>query len=123
MSQSCDPMDCRLLGSSVHGILQARKLKWVAISFSNLSFPSPTYIILEGLFSYVRQDRIVVSALKLEVRLSNLTLSLWGVCIGNNNVLLGFTFLQINQNSQAIDPCGPGIKKHSWSLCIFLIIC
>ena len=29
----CDPMDCSLPGSSVHGILQARKLKWVAISF------------------------------------------------------------------------------------------
>ena len=27
-----DPMDCSPLGSSVHGILQARKLKWVAIS-------------------------------------------------------------------------------------------
>ena len=31
----CDPMDCNLLGSSVHGILQARVLEWVAISFSN----------------------------------------------------------------------------------------
>ena len=30
----CDPMDCSLPGSSVHGILQARILKWVAISFS-----------------------------------------------------------------------------------------
>ena len=30
----CDPMDCRLPGSSVHGILQARMLEWVAISFS-----------------------------------------------------------------------------------------
>ena len=29
-----DPMDCSLSGSSVHGILQARKLEWVAISFS-----------------------------------------------------------------------------------------
>ena len=26
----CNPMDRSLLGSSVHGILQARKLKWVA---------------------------------------------------------------------------------------------
>ena len=34
MSNSCDPMDCNLPGSSVHGILQARTLKWVAISFS-----------------------------------------------------------------------------------------
>ena len=30
----CDPMDCSLPGSSVHGIIQARILKWVAISFS-----------------------------------------------------------------------------------------
>ena len=27
-------MDCSLLGSSIHGILQARVLEWVAISFS-----------------------------------------------------------------------------------------
>ena len=31
----CDPMDCSLPGSTVHGILQARTLEWVAISFSN----------------------------------------------------------------------------------------
>ena len=30
----CDPMDCRLPGSSVCGIFQARVLEWVAISFS-----------------------------------------------------------------------------------------
>ena len=30
----CDPMDCSLSGSSVHGIFQARVLEWVAISFS-----------------------------------------------------------------------------------------
>ena len=29
----CDPMDCRLPGSSVHGIFQARILEWGAISF------------------------------------------------------------------------------------------
>ena len=29
----CDPMDCRSPGFSVHGILQARILEWVAISF------------------------------------------------------------------------------------------
>ena len=33
----CDPMDCGPPGSSVHGILQARILKWVAISFSRRS--------------------------------------------------------------------------------------
>ena len=30
----CDPMDCSPPGSSVHWILQARMLEWVAISFS-----------------------------------------------------------------------------------------
>ena len=30
----CDPMDCSLPGSSVHEILQAIILEWVAISFS-----------------------------------------------------------------------------------------
>ena len=31
----CDPMDCSLPGSSVHGIFQAIVLEWIAISFSN----------------------------------------------------------------------------------------
>ena len=31
----CDPIDGSLTGSSVPGILQARTLDWVAISFSN----------------------------------------------------------------------------------------
>ena len=35
VSDSLDPMDCGPPGSSVHGILEARKLEWVAISFSS----------------------------------------------------------------------------------------
>ena len=31
----CDPMDCSLPGSSVHGILQARILEWLAVSSSS----------------------------------------------------------------------------------------
>ena len=34
VSDSCNPIDCSLPGSSVQGILQARILKWVVISFS-----------------------------------------------------------------------------------------
>ena len=30
----CNPVNCSLPGSSVHGIFQARVLEWVAISFS-----------------------------------------------------------------------------------------
>ena len=36
----CDPMDCIPPGSSVHGILQARTLDWVAVFFSRGS-PQP----------------------------------------------------------------------------------
>ena len=42
VTRSCptlsDHMDCSLLGSCVHGILQARILEWVAILFSRGSF-------------------------------------------------------------------------------------
>ena len=34
----CDPMDSSQLGSSIHGILQARILEWVAIPFSRAYF-------------------------------------------------------------------------------------
>ena len=38
VAQSCltlsDPMDCSPLGSSIHGIFQARALEWGAIAFS-----------------------------------------------------------------------------------------
>ena len=44
VTQSCltlrDPMDCRMPGSSVHGILQARIVEWVAIPFSR-DLPQP----------------------------------------------------------------------------------
>ena len=33
----CDPMDCSLPGSSLHGISQARILQWIAISSSRVS--------------------------------------------------------------------------------------
>ena len=36
----CNPMDCSLPGSSVHEILQARILEWVAIPFSRESSQS-----------------------------------------------------------------------------------
>ena len=36
----CDPMDCSLPGSSLHEILKARVLEWVAISFFRGSSPT-----------------------------------------------------------------------------------
>ena len=36
----CNPMDCSLPGSSLHGILQARILEWVAIFLLQGIFPT-----------------------------------------------------------------------------------
>ena len=51
----CDPMDCNPPGSSVHGILQARKLGWAAIPFSKESFQPRDWTqvpcIASGLFT------------------------------------------------------------------------
>ena len=51
----CNPMDCSLPGSSIHGILQAWILKWVAISSSRRSsWPTGwTWVlcIMGGLFT------------------------------------------------------------------------
>ena len=47
----CDPMDCSLPGSSVHGIFQARVLEWGAIAFSNQWV---LLLLLLSHFSHVR---------------------------------------------------------------------
>ena len=40
---SCDPMNCSLRGSSVHGIFEARVLEWGAIAFSSLLHSTINY--------------------------------------------------------------------------------
>ena len=49
MSSSCDPMDCSLPVSSIHGIFQARVLEWVAIS-------SFTHFLISWLGIFPTQD-------------------------------------------------------------------
>ena len=34
----CNPIDCSPPGPSIHGILQARTVEWVAISFSKRNY-------------------------------------------------------------------------------------
>ena len=53
----CDPMDCSPPGSSVHEILQARILEWVAISYSNFM----VYLLLEIRLDYEYYSRSVHS--------------------------------------------------------------
>ena len=46
----CDSMDCSPPGSSVHGILQARILEWVARPFSRGSSWYPTHLLVSLAF-------------------------------------------------------------------------
>ena len=55
-----DPMDCSLLGSSVHGIFQARVLEWGASAFSNSELYGFKYEIIPS-FSYLH----CISSLKV----------------------------------------------------------
>ena len=60
----CDPMDCNLLASSVHGISQARILEWIAITSSRGSSQpgTPTWVSWSpawaGRFSLYHRDNI-----------------------------------------------------------------
>ena len=59
--QSCptlyDPMDCSPPGSSIHGILQARILEWVAICLSKVLCKLTSWICKNGLSSPWEPDR------------------------------------------------------------------
>ena len=63
----CDPMDCSLLGFSVHGIFQARVLEWVAISFSRGSF----WLRDRTQVSHIVGKRFTLWATREAVRLRN----------------------------------------------------
>ena len=59
----CDPMDCSLPGSSVHGILQARILEWIAIPYSRgSSQPKDQTQVsyIAGRFFTIRATRVCV---------------------------------------------------------------
>ena len=42
----CNPLNCSLPGSSVHGILQARILEWVAISLSKVRLVKAMFFLV-----------------------------------------------------------------------------
>ena len=49
----CNLMDYSLLGSSIHGIFQARALEWVAISFSREVLAKSNPLLWENLTNTV----------------------------------------------------------------------
>ena len=52
----CDPKNCSPPGSSVHGILQARILKWIAIPFSRMVQNDTLFLLSKAGFMCTCQD-------------------------------------------------------------------
>ena len=89
MSISCDSMDCSLLGSSVHGILQARILEWVAISFSRGSsqprnWTKVSYIAVRFFTDWATRIKFCIKSITILADTDN-CLSI-AICLGFCNI-------------------------------------
>ena len=69
----CNHMDYSLLGSSIHGIFQARVQEWVAISFSRGSSQSRDWIQISRIVGRCFTIWATREAQETEVYLNNLT--------------------------------------------------
>ena len=74
----CNPMDCSLLGSCVHGIPQARILEWVTIPFSRGSSQPRDQTHVSYVFCIGRQVLYHLSLIKISSYLVNQNLWKWG---------------------------------------------
>ena len=88
----CDPMDCGLPGSSIHGIFQARILEWVAISFSRGSSQPRDRIwvshIVGRLFIDWARDVIYIYMASIIYMIINIYEFQYRYCIIYNGILL-----------------------------------
>ena len=95
----CDPMDCSPPGSSVHGILQARILEWVAIFFSR-DLPDPgiepgphASLASVGRFftTSTTSEALIVSTVYLQSPLPPKCTVIWNDVLPKKTVLSGIT--------------------------------
>ena len=56
----CDPMDCSLTGSSVHGVLQVGILEWVSFPISR-NLPDPGIELVSSVFPSLQADSLPLS--------------------------------------------------------------
>ena len=98
----CNPMDRSPLGSSVHGILQARILEWVAISFSRR-------------FSWPR-DQTHLSCIEDGLLHCRRMLYLWAITSFDH---MAHSYLVTNWEFRA-GPLGP--QSSEWTFIFFLNI-
>ena len=93
----CNPVDCSLPGSSVHGILQARILEWVAGSCS----------LLQGIFLTWGSNPGLLDCRQILYHLSYREAPKATVCIANRGITVAMEFLKKQERR--------GGEKHSLS--------
>ena len=101
----CDPMDCSPQSSSVHGILQARVLEWVAISFSRGSsrprdWTQVSCIAGRRFNLWATREALIEAKLVLYYQAPNrTTVIIYGIYWNKNTFLrfLSFTYHTSNQ--------------------------
>ena len=104
-TQSCptlfNPVDCSLPGSSVHGILQARILEWVAVSFSRGSSQglNPCTLHCRGFFT-IWATREVLATVPGVAKESDTTQQL----NNNNEVILDVSILKMTLEDFTLKP-------------------
>ena len=80
----CNPMDCSPPGSSVHGILQARILEWVAVPSSRGSSPPrdrpPVFCVAGGFFITEPPGKPRIITYQFQFRTTALSLLLENSC-------------------------------------------
>ena len=114
----CDPMNCSPSGSSAHGILQARILEWIAISFSRGSSPlrdQTLFFCISGRFFTVwvtREAQFSSVQLLSRVRLCNpMHYSMPGFPVYQQ--LPELTLTHVHWVSDAIQPSHPLLSPSS----------
>ena len=78
MKVICDLMDCSSPGYSVHGVLQARILEWLAIRFFQGIFPtqgSKPGLLLAGRCFTAEPPGIVVEMVNTKYKTANLSMA------------------------------------------------
>ena len=117
-----NPMDCSPSGPSVHGILQARILKWVAMPFSSGSFWPRGWTLISCIagVSFATREALLMPVLSHSVVSDSATpwtsppgSSVHGDSPGKNTGVGCHAFLQGNFPTQGLNP---GLLHCRWIL-------
>ena len=113
--QSClivwDPMDCSLPGSSVHGILQARMLEWVAVPSSRESSWPKYWTCVSYISCIDKWDSLPLAPHSKLIKNNKMVLFIFYSqdqvqCIGYIHLYLAYKLIEIENRMMTAMGCG-----------------